>query len=671
MWLNVGEATEVLGITERTVRKQISNGKYSVREIQAPQGGGNGGKSYQIHFTSLPLEARRKYLEKLGAEKIDGVESGQNAPANKEAELSTLAGYINKYGADAVDKALQIEAAIRDIEAAPDRLEVGRRVHKWARLFDVTDKAIRNWRRDYAAHGLTGLFRKERAEKGTRKSTCEAAADRLKLIFLADNKITLKEAYKQLKKELNNTGPDTCLECYYSGQCADMDKNGWKIGSYKTAQRIVKELEYGEKKRYREGLQKCRADAMPKGRVDFTKYLVNERWTSDHHTCDFFCVDEYGYLARPHLTVWQDVRSRVITGLTLSFQGNSHTIGLAFAHGILPKPGSPIKGIPKETYMDNGKDYRSHYLGQPEKVTGRHEYTTEMRGLFSMLKIEPHYCEPYSPWSKPPESFFRTFKMQFSVHQPGYTGGSPDERPEGLDKELKKLKAEGKILTLQAAYEKIIDWVMNDYHHQVHSELGDTPMNVYLNTPRYEGGTVSQNVAAILLYHTEKRKAGRDGIRFKNALYKDRALYPLQDNWVQVRYDPFDLSSIIVEHEGKFVCIAERYTAMRTQEDVEANAQEQSFYMRRIKEKHEKYVRGSTPVRRKKSKEVVVGETLDKPEEKDIVRITGLEQAAKVRQKSQAGKKPTPPPETEAPAGFEWYRLGYEEFKKAAAGDEQ
>ncbi|NPV89253.1 MAG: hypothetical protein HPY50_00575 [Firmicutes bacterium] len=243
MWLNTREVAKVLGITGMAVRKQISNGKYSVREIQAPQGGGNGGKSYQIHFTSLPLEARRKYLEKLGAEKIDGVESGQNAPENKEAELSTLAGYINKYGVDAVDKALQIEAAIRDIETAPDRLEVGRRVHKWTRLFDVTDKTIRNWRRDYAAHGLTGLFRKERAEKGTRKSTCEAAADRLKLIFLADNKITLKEAFRKLKKELNNTGPDTCLECYYSGQCADMDKNGWKIGSYKTAQRIVKEKE--------------------------------------------------------------------------------------------------------------------------------------------------------------------------------------------------------------------------------------------------------------------------------------------------------------------------------------------------------------------------------------------------------------------------------------------
>jgi transposase InsO family protein len=652
------------------VRKKIYNGEYLVREISAPKGGNNG-KAYQIHFTSLPPEARQKYLEKLGTGKDDGAETSQNAPEEKEAAFLTLAGYINKYGNDEVDQALQIEAAIKDIESTRDRLEVGRRVQKWVRLFDVTDKTIRNWRRDYAAHGLTGLFRKERSEKGIKKSSCEAAADRLKLIYLDDNRTTLKEAYKQLKKEILDTGPETCSKCYYSSQCADTDKNGWKVGSYKTAQRIIKELEFGEEKCYREGLQKCRADAMPKGRVDFTKYKVNERWIGDHHNCDFFCADEYGRLARPQLTVWEDARSRVITGLTLSFQGNSHTIGLAFAHGILPKPDSPIKGVPREVLIDNGKDYRSHYLGQTEKITGRHEWTSEMRGVFSILGITAHYTKPYSGWAKPVESFFRTFKMQFSYKMPGYTGGSPDKRPEGLEEELKKLKAEGKIPTLKVAFDRIIDWIMNEYHHQIHGELGDTPMNVYLNAPRYEGGTVSKKVAEVLLYHTEERTAGRDGIRFKNALYKDRALYSLQDKKVIVRYDPLDLSSIIVEHEGKCVCTAERYTAMQTQEDVEANAKEQAYYMGRIKEKYEGYKRGSTPVRRKKSKEVVVGETLDKPDEKDVVRITGLEQAAKMRKKNTSSKKPTPPPETEESTGFEWYDQGYEEFKKAAAGNGQ
>lgn len=667
MWLSVRAVSELIGITERNVRVHIYEGRYLIREIKDAAIGGRGGKLYQIHISSLPSEARRKYLEKLGAGKADEVDPSQDAPEKKEADFSVLAGYVNKYGVDAVDKALQIKAAIQDIKAAPNRLELGRRVKKWTGHFDVTDKAIRNWRRDYKAHGLTGLLRKERAEKGNRKSSCAAAADRLKVIYLTGKNMTLKEAYRQLKKEIKNTTPEACLDCYHFSQCADPDKTGWKIGSYRTAQRIAKELEYGEKKRYKGGLQKCRADAMPKGRVDFTKYQVNERWVSDHHVCDFFCVDEYGHLARPQLTIWEDSRSRVITGLVLSFQGNAYTIGLAFAHGILPKLDSSIKGIPFETYMDNGKDYRSHYLGQPERVTGRQDYTTEMKGVFELLNIKRHYCKPYTPWAKICESFFRTFKMQFSIHLPGYTGGSPDERPEGLDKELKRLKAEGKIKTLQEAYDMVVDWITNDYHHQIHSELKDTPMNVYLNAPRYEGGTVSKEVAVLLLHHTEKRKARRDGIRFKNVVYKDRALWPLQDKVVQVRFDPFDLSSIVVMHEGKFVCQAQRYTAMRTQEDMDANAREQGDYMRRIDGRFKGYVRGSTPVRRKKSKEVVVGETLDKPDEKDVVRITGLEQAAKKRRKGSGSNQPPSPPAADEAPRIKWYEDAYEQFKKVTS----
>lgn len=141
-----------------------------------------------------------------------------------------------------VDKALQIKEAIQDIEAAPDRLEVGRRTKKWANLFEVTDAAIRNWRKNYASHGFTGLFRKEHPGKGIRKSTCAAAADRLKLVYLSTNRPTLKEVYKQIQDEVKSTGPETCSECCYFDQCADSEKAGWKIGSYKTAQRVIKEI---------------------------------------------------------------------------------------------------------------------------------------------------------------------------------------------------------------------------------------------------------------------------------------------------------------------------------------------------------------------------------------------------------------------------------------------
>lgn len=667
MWLIVNEVADLLEVSDRTIRTRIYEGQFKAREIKSNQVGRRGGKTYQIHISSLPPEARRKYIENIMSGKINKPEKPKpNATSDHTGAVPLiLTEYIKRFGSEAVDAAIQIEKAIQDIEGTSNRIELGQRAKHWANHFEVDERTLRNWRRDYAAEGLVGLLRKEREDKGNRQSTCNAVIDRLKVVYLDKNRVTLKEAYKQVQSEAKQTGPETCTKCHYEESCTDMAGNGWKIGSYKTALRIINELEYGELKRYRGGLQECRADAMPKGRVDFTKYQINERWVSDHHVCDFYCVDENGYLARPQLTIWQDFRSRVVTGLALSFQGNARTIGLAFAHGILPKPDSQIKGIPKEVLMDNGKDYRSHYLGQPEKVTGNHEFTTEMRGLFSILKIQSHYCKPYSPWGKPCESFFKTFKIQFSVHMPGYTNGSPDTRPENLEKDLKKLKAEGKIMTIPQAYEMILNWIINDYHNNIHSELGDSPINIYMTAPRYEGGTVSKEVASILLHHTETRTVRRDGINFKKALYKHRELYPLQEKEVVVRFDPYDLSEIIIEHEGKTVCIAERYTPMRTQEDIEANAKEQAYYMKRIKDKHEMYRTGSTPVRRGKSKEAVIGELLDKPGQEDVVRITGLEQAAKKRRKGLGNSQTTPPPAAEA-MEHKWYLDGYEQFKKQA-----
>ncbi|MDW7683412.1 MAG: Mu transposase C-terminal domain-containing protein [Bacillota bacterium] len=615
MWLSVSKVAELLRISDRAVRKKIASGEFRIKEMQNTRA--HAGKTYLIHLTSLPSEAQKKFINDSCTDKDSLVgDSNQSSDSDNDAVFYE---YIRKYGAEELDRVLEVEAAIKDIESTRTRKELGEKSKQWAQHFGVTDRVVRLWRKEYKSKGIVGLFRKQRQDKGNVRSTCQPVADRLKYVYLQPNRLTIREVYKQVSAEVRETNEDTCNECFYGENCEEPVKSGWIIGSYETAARILDSLEYGEKKRYREGLQACRKDAMPKGRVDFTKYLVNERWVSDHHVCDFYCVDEHGYLARPQLTIWQDFRARVVTGLTLSFQGNGKTIGLAFYHGILPKPDSPIKGIPKETLMDNGKDYRSHYLGQPERITGRHEWTPEMRGLFAVLKVDPHFCKPYSPWGKINESFFRTFKIQFSVHVPGYTGGSPDTRPENHEKELKKLHKEGKIPTLPEAFERIKNWIFNDYHNAVHDELGDTPLNVYQNTPRYEGGTVSKEVANVLLYDTETRKVGRDGIRFKKALYKDRALYELQEEKVVVRFDPLNLGEIIVEHEGKLVCVAQRYTPMATQEDIANNAKEQHYYMNRIKEKNEGYKTGSSSGRRVKSREVITGEVRDNLNSRDFI----------------------------------------------------
>jgi len=163
-----------------------------------------------------------------------------------------------------------------------------------------------------------------------------------------------------------------------------------------------------------------------------------------------------------------------------------------------------------------------------------------------------------------------------------------------------------------------------------------------------------------------ERTVRRDGIYFNNNLYKSRELYEMQGKKVVVKYDPFDLDEVIIESKGKVICLAERYTPMRTQEDVENNAKEQAYYMGRLKDKYKNYKQGFTPTKRKKSKEIVTGEVLDRPGEDDVVRVTGIEQAAKKRNKKSSSKKKTAEPNTQGSLAHQWYEEAFNEFKNQA-----
>jgi putative transposase len=70
------------------------------------------------------------------------------------------------------------------------------------------------------------------------------------------------------------------------------------------------------------------------------QFAANECWVGDHHQFDFFCLDR-GHVLRPWLTAWQDMRSRMIVGWTISSQPNQYTILNAFRMGCKSEFGLP------------------------------------------------------------------------------------------------------------------------------------------------------------------------------------------------------------------------------------------------------------------------------------------------------------------------------------------
>jgi putative transposase len=55
-FLSINEARNLLGITDRAIRKNCNSGKYEVRQVK-----GNGGMRYEIALNSLPKEAQDRY----------------------------------------------------------------------------------------------------------------------------------------------------------------------------------------------------------------------------------------------------------------------------------------------------------------------------------------------------------------------------------------------------------------------------------------------------------------------------------------------------------------------------------------------------------------------------------------------------------------------------------
>lgn len=146
---------------------------------------------------------------------------------------------------DQLDKANKRAKILKDILKFRPGRDRGERIRYWADRLKITPQGIRKWLRRYEASGkkVTSLFRKNRDDKGKRKSTCKAVQDRIKVLYLDIRKPSVREVYRQVIAEVQDRkGPEVCNECCYRKNCPDTEWNGWKIGSERIAYSVIKEL---------------------------------------------------------------------------------------------------------------------------------------------------------------------------------------------------------------------------------------------------------------------------------------------------------------------------------------------------------------------------------------------------------------------------------------------
>ncbi|GHO71551.1 DDE-type integrase/transposase/recombinase [Ktedonobacter sp. SOSP1-52] len=388
-------------------------------------------------------------------------------------------------------------------------LEEGVSQTQIARDHQMSLSTVQRWIKSYREKGLAGLAPAARSDKGKSRSLPEQA-------------ITLVEGLAL------QTPPRSAAAIHR--QVVEIAKDqGWKPPSYERVRQIIKNLDPALTTLAHQGAAAYREAFDLLYRREATH--ANAMWQADHTPLDVMLLDEEGKPAKPYLTAIEDDYSRLIVGYRLSFQAaTALTTALTLRQAIWSKddPRWSACGIPTVFYTDHGSDFTSKHL---EQVAG----DIGMELVFSKIGVPRGRGKV--------ERFFRSVDQLFLQDVPGY---SPKGYPEA--------KA---VFTLPAFEQRFRKWLLEDFHHRVHSETGFIPKD------RWEAGgyvprmpTSLEQLDLLLLTVAKTRRVQQDGIHFQNHRYMDITLAAFVKEEVLIRYDPADMGEIHVFYRDRFLCRA-------------------------------------------------------------------------------------------------------------------
>lgn len=378
-----------------------------------------------------------------------------------------------------------------------------------SRSSGVPEPTLRRWLARYRQHGLVGLQRSRRRDRG--QPRC-----------LTPELVAIVEGLA-LQRPRRSTAAIHRLTCE---ACA---RQGRPAPSYATVHAVVRAIDpamavlaheganaYG----HRYELLHRREAAVP-----------NEVWQADHTELDILVHDATGAVIRPWLTIVIDDHSRAIAAYQLAATAPSALqTALALRRAIWRKsePSWTICGIPQVLYTDHGCDFTSRHI---EQVCA----ALKMRLIFSKIG------QPRGRGRI--ERFFGTLNTCCLAELPGYLApGASTPKPR---------------LTLAELDAALRRFIVERYNHAPHGETGVAPQARWS-----AGGFLPQmppsleTLDLLLLTVVRPRQVQRDGIRFQALRYIAPTLAAFVGEAVTIRYDPADMAEIRVFQGERFLCRA-------------------------------------------------------------------------------------------------------------------
>jgi len=318
----------------------------------------------------------------------------------------------------------------------------------------IKARTARSWLTKYTRFGLYGLIDRDRSDKGMPRKANSAAKDLI--LGLATPKrgvfgsLSMQEMFRAYEEERawreTRIGKLLCptdVEKYvrYIEEGSRLSERARLPQlSYASLRRYVQEIPEAVRTLAREGSETYRntqeiISHRALSEIDPLEYVV-----SDHRVLDVFCripVKGGWRLGRPWITAALDMRTRKWLAWVLVETPSSDSIAAVLKKVFIGH------GIPKNWYVDNGRDFRCEFLEGRQSRTrqsGAADLDTACRGVLGTLGVRVVHAIVKNARAKIIEPCFNRI-ANFDKQLPEYCGHRPSERPERFDEMVKQHEA--------------------------------------------------------------------------------------------------------------------------------------------------------------------------------------------------------------------------------------
>lgn len=532
--ITVAEYADIRNCTVRNIRKQITSGKIEAFEITNEKNR----KMFMISLDQLTTEEQAKYYKSKGIIKTEIAVSNANQ--------------LESMSADEREECIFWEAVIKDwlqfrsnstrLKSETDELFITKMKLENPELNISIDILYRKYK-CLKEGNLKGLIDKRGKAKKGYTSIDEWIWQVFLSFYLDQAKHPIRKCYQYTLLYAKEHRPELVDD----------------IPAYCTFTRHVnQDIADAVKTLGRDGDKAFDDRCSPYIKRTYDNMESNDYWIGDNHTIDVI-VGESGKTRRLYLTAFMDARSGVLTGIYLTTAPSSQSSIYALRRGILKY------GIPKNLYLDNGREFLTFDfggLGHRTKKSQREKFTPPP--ILERLGITMVNALVRNAKAKIIERRFLDFKNSISRLFTTYTGGNVVEKPEILKVHIK----EGNIpdeATFIKQIEEMIEYYLNyeEYNGAIVADKGMRKIDVYNKNLHTKITATEEQLNLMMMRSTRPQKVTRRGVHLDISgtridYFNNEMIMQLLNKQVYFRYDPDDLSSIrLYDLEDRFIMTVE------------------------------------------------------------------------------------------------------------------